>query len=806
MPTQGRRPLDVFLINSMKMKKIVCMVAVCLCTAGAIAQTADSLKMINLQEVVVKGVRAQQNAPFAVANFKKSELQSFGKTGRELPFLFANTPGVVAWSENGTGIGTSHIRIRGAADSRINVTLDGVALNSPEDQCVFWANMNSYAALMGSAQIQRGIGTSTNGDGAFGGTISLATAAPSLKPQLEVNGGFGTYNSYNVGFNFSSGLLWDHVVFNGAYHESSTDGFLHGTAGRQGSYLGAMTYYGDKFTLSYKNVGNFEKTGQAWSGITGGNDDATLVADGMFTYKDLYKKGLGRYNSLYEGLVFDDDNYTFPKDANGNYQTYRYKMADGSYWEKTTDNFYQNHNILSAVFTPSDHWSHNVAIHYTYGYGYYSELRPDNKLSKFGLTYKDANGNKIKRDDMVRRKGLTQHNYGVLYNINYKDETWNVTGGLYLQQFRGNHFGYLTYFKNQELNNHFRPNNSNYQYYDSDARKFDYSAFFKANYHFNDYWNLFADVQYRYVQYNTSGRNDKFYEETSGYFNQPLNVSERYNFVNPKTGISFAKDGHHAYASIAYANREPERNNFTDNGAYPAPTPERLMDIELGYNYHANNWYAGVNLYYMDYTNQFVQTGAQSDIGENLTTNIKDSYRMGAEIEAGWSPLSFLTLEGNAALSRNRIKDFDEMASVDWESSFRKIHYSSSTLAFSPSAILNGFATFHYQGAQLIWHTNFVSRQYLDNTENNVRSLPCYSQTNIHANYTFRPGKRFAGLREVVVGCDFNNIFNRHYAASGWVYSTILDNDGHPNDNRYTQIGWIPMAGFNVMGNITLKF
>lgn len=782
------------------------MVAVCLCTAGAIAQTADSLKMINLQEVVVKGVRAQQNAPFAVANFKKSELQSFGKTGRELPFLFANTPGVVAWSENGTGIGTSHIRIRGAADSRINVTLDGVALNSPEDQCVFWANMNSYAALMGSAQIQRGIGTSTNGDGAFGGTISLATAAPSLKPQFEVNGGFGTYNSYNVGFNFSSGLLWDHVVFNGAYHESSTDGYLHGTAGRQGSYLGAVTYYGDKFTLSYKNVGNFEKTGQAWSGITGGNDDATLVADGMFTYKDLYKKGLGRYNSLYEGLVFDDDNYTFPKDANGNYQTYRYKMADGSYWEKTTDNFYQNHNILSAVFTPSDHWSHNVAIHYTYGYGYYSELRPDNKLSKFGLTYKDANGNKIKRDDMVRRKGLTQHNYGVLYNINYKDETWNVTGGLYLQQFRGNHFGYLTYFKNQELNNHFRPNNSNYQYYDSDARKFDYSAFFKANYHFNDYWNLFADVQYRYVQYNTSGRNDKFYEETSGYFNQPLNVSERYNFVNPKTGISFAKDGHHAYASIAYANREPERNNFTDNGAYPAPTPERLMDIELGYNYHANNWYAGANLYYMDYTNQFVQTGAQSDIGENLTTNIKDSYRMGAEIEAGWSPLSFLTLEGNAALSRNRIKDFDEMASVDWESSFRKIHYSSSTLAFSPSAILNGFATFHYQGAQLIWHTNFVSRQYLDNTENNVRSLPCYSQTNIHANYTFRPGKRFAGLREVVVGCDFNNIFNRHYAASGWVYSTILDNDGHPNDNRYTQIGWIPMAGFNVMGNITLKF
>ena len=788
-------------------------VAFCsLASQAALAQTKiDTLKVQNLNEVIVKGVRATKEAPYAVANIRKSELKQFSCSGQELPFLLSRTPGILAWSENGIGTGTTYMRIRGAAGSRINVTLDGVALNSPEDQTVFWANMNSYSSLLGSIQVQRGVGSSTNGDGAFGGSISMATAAPSLTPTAEVTGSFGSYNTYHTGASFSTGLLGKHLIFDGAYHETATDGYVDGTAGRSGSYYGGLTWLGDNFKISYKNIGNFEKTGQAWSGVTAGNNDLSLMdgtwgaSTGIRTYKDMYEHGLGKYNTLYENLV-TDENGQFVKDANGNYQTYRYKMADGSYWEKTTDNFYQNHNILSAVFTPSDHWSHNVAIHYTYGYGYYSELRPDNKLSKFGLTYKDANGNKIKRDDMVRRKGLTQHNYGVLYNINYKDETWNVTGGLYLQQFRGNHFGYLTYFKNQELNNHFRPNNSNYQYYDSDARKFDYSAFFKANYHFNDYWNLFADVQYRYVQYNTSGRNDKFYEETSGYFNQPLNVSERYNFVNPKTGISFAKDGHHAYASIAYANREPERNNFTDNGAYPAPTPERLMDIELGYNYHANNWYAGVNLYYMDYTNQFVQTGAQSDIGENLTTNIKDSYRMGAEIEAGWSPLSFLTLEGNAALSRNRIKDFDEMASVDWESSFRKIHYGSSTLAFSPSAILNGFATFHYQGAQLIWHTNFVSRQYLDNTENNVRSLPCYSQTNIHANYTFRPGKRFAGLREVVVGCDFNNIFNRHYAASGWVYSTILDNDGHPNDNRYTQIGWIPMAGFNVMGNITLKF
>ena len=590
------------------MKKMVLASAALMSAAATQAQQAagpvDTLTAQAMQEVVVQGVRAPKNAPFAVSNIKKQDLETFSKTGQELPFLFANTPGVLAWSENGTGMGTSYMRIRGAAGSRINVTLDGVSLNSPEDQTVFWANMNSYAALMGSVQIQRGIGTSTHGDGAFGGSVALATASPSLKSSLELTGSYGSFNTYHAGAKFSTGLLFNHLIFDGAYNETATDGFVHGTASRAGSYYGGLTWLDEKFKVSYKNIGNFEKTGQAWSGVTAGNNDLSLMdgtwgaSTGIRTYKDMYEHGLGKYNTLYENLV-TDENGQFVKDANGNYQTYRYKMADGSYWEKTTDNFYQNHNILSAVFTPSDHWSHNVAIHYTYGYGYYSELRPDNKLSKFGLTYKDANGNKIKRDDMVRRKGLTQHNYGVLYNINYKDETWNVTGGLYLQQFRGNHFGYLTYFKNQELNNHFRPNNSNYQYYDSDARKFDYSAFFKANYHFNDYWNLFADVQYRYVQYNTSGRNDKFYEETSGYFNQPLNVSERYNFVNPKTGISFAKDGHHAYASIAYANREPERNNFTDNGAYPAPTPERLMDIELGYNYHANNWYAGVNLYYM---------------------------------------------------------------------------------------------------------------------------------------------------------------------------------------------------------------
>ena len=207
------------------MKRIILFAAALTCVAATKAQTTtDTLKQQQLDEVVVSGVRVQKNAPYAVANIKKDELESFSKSGRELPFLLARTPGVLAWGENGLGTGTSAMRIRGAAGSRINITLDGVALNSPEDQTVFWANMNSYAALMGSVQIQRGIGTSTNGDGAFGGSVSLATHAPNRKPSVEVSGSYGSYNTYNTGVKFSTGLLFNHLVFDGAYHETATDG------------------------------------------------------------------------------------------------------------------------------------------------------------------------------------------------------------------------------------------------------------------------------------------------------------------------------------------------------------------------------------------------------------------------------------------------------------------------------------------------------------------------------------------------------------------------------------------------------
>lgn len=773
------------------------------------AQELDSTAVYQLSEAVVKGVKVQENAPYAVANVKGSELRNFSKSGLELPFLLSRTPGVLAWSENGVGTGTSYMRIRGAADSRINVTLDGVPLNSPEDQCVFWANMNSYASLMDGVQIQRGVGTSTNGDGAFGGTVAMQTRGASLDPTAELNFSYGSYNTFNYGVSASSGLLWKHFVVDGAFHETRTDGFVHGTAGHSGSFYGGITYIGNNFIIKYKNIGNYEHTGQAWNGVTAGNDDLSLMdgtygeKTGIKTYSDLYKRGLGRFNSLYEALQTDDDG-NFITDAKGNYQTSRYSLKDGSLWPKTTDNFIQDHNILSASVRISDRWTTALSLHYTKGHGYYEEFRPNNKLTKFGLSFVDpATGKNLKRTDFVRQKGLTQRAGGFVWNINYQSTRWDVVGGVSYQRFGGNHYGYLTYVANDALSSQILSKDGRYQYYDSDAKKGDMSAFVKAAVHLNKYWDLFADLQYRHVSYSTDGINDKFLTDAAGNIvNQRLDVNAKHDFFNPKLGISYNKGGHHAYFSAALSHREPERNNYTDNGSYPAPKPESLLDYELGYQYTGSCWNVGVNLYYMDYKDQFVQTGAVSDIGEALTTNIKRSYREGVELTAAWEPLRWLRVEGNAALSCNKIKDFDEVVE-DWDLGDRTIHYDNSTLAFSPSSIVNLFADFHVAGFSAVWHTAFVSRQYLDNTECKDRSLPSYSRTDLNFSYTLNLK---GALKNIVFGVNVGNLFNSHYATSGWVYSAICDSYGHPNDSRYYQIGLVPAAGITAMGSLSLKF
>ena len=802
-------------------KSVRCLVAAALpvmtllCPASA--QDSDSLSVEQLQEAVVSAVRASADAPYSVSNIDSKSLHRFSVTGRELPMLFARTPGVLAWSENGVGTGTSYMRIRGAAGSRINVTIDGVPLNSPEDQCVFWANMNSYASFLGSVQIQRGVGSSTNGDGAFGGSVSLGTRAPSLLPSAEYTASYGSYNTFNTGVSFSSGLLWGHMVLDGAWHETSTDGYLHGTDGHSGSYMGAVSWLGSDFTLRYRYIGNFEQTGQAWNGVTAGTSDLSIMdgtygaSTGIRSYKDMWKAGLGRYNSLYEMMDPSD------------YSTHRYALKDGSLWPRTTDNFWQDHHILSFAWRISPQWSLSTAAHFTHGYGYYEEFRPDNKLVKYGIsTFTDPfTGSTVKGSDFVRKKGLRQNTDGALANLRYNGGAWDAIAGVSVQGFSGNHFGRLSYIGNDTLERMLLGSGqSSYSYYESDATKVDASAFVKASYKISEAWAAFADLQYRHVDYKTGGYNDKYIDNGDGTASKHyLDVDEHYNFFNPKAGVSCSAGAHRAYASLSVSHREPERNNFTDNGKYPAPSAERLFDYELGYHYAAAALRLGAALYYMRYKDQLVQTGQISDIGEYLTTNIPGSYRAGVELTAAWDLSSFLTLEGNAALSRNRLLDFDEYVEDwdDWEGNpdaakwhcdgngdgMRVLHYDDSPLAFSPSAILNGFVNVHFGSFRAVWHSSFVSRQYLDNSGSKERSLSAFSLSSLSLGYTLRVGR---SLREVDFGLDLGNLFSARVAQSGWVYSAIAESYGHTPDNRYYQIGFVPTAGFTATGSITLRF
>ena len=810
--------------------------------AGNETFDADSVRLKQLNEVIIDGVRAHENEPFATTEIGRQELDDYSKSGRELPFLFSRTPGVTAWSENGTGIGTTYMRIRGAADSRINVTLDGVALNSPEDQCVFWANMNSYASLLGSAQIQRGLGTSTVGDGAFGGSVALTSKLPNPEKSAELTASYGSFNTLRLGGAFSTGTILSSLIIDGAYNMTQTDGFMHGTKGKAGSYYGGLLWTpSDNIMIRYRNIGNFENTGQAWNGATAGNDDSSLM-DGMYLgdtgikeYKDMYNAGLGQYNSLYEYLDYDDANWCFVQDADGKYVTHRYQMKDGSFWDRTTDNFWQDHNILSIAWNVSDAFSTSLTAHYTYGYGYYEEFRYKNKVSKYGLSNGlNADGDPVwsdgtstvKKTDFVRKKGLEQHTYGVIWNNVYTMDRLDLRSGVSLQQFKGNHFGYLPYIKDDALNEYVTANGLN-KYYDSDAVKNDLSAYIKAGFNITESLHAFADAQYRHVGYTTDGYNDRYYVNANGTTSKHnLDIDKKYNFINAKAGLTWIKGGHKIHALAATAGREPERNNFTDNGTYPAPNPEYMIDYEAGYGYSGSIWNAGFNLYYMDYKDQFVQTGAVSDIGEALTTNIKSSYRTGIELTAAVQPLKWLSLEGNAALSENCLNDFDEVIE-DWRDKYaaddpkmeqykqdyhidgngdklRTIpHKGKTALAFSPSVILNGFVNFNFGNFKATWHTGYVSRQYLDNSQNTDRSLPAYSLSDLSFSYTVPMKKVF---KSIVIGADLNNVLNARVATSGWVYSAVDEKDGFTPDKRYYQIGFIPAAPFSALAHITLKF
>lgn len=730
-------------------------------TAISAAAQTDSTRTQALHEAVVSNVRAATDAPFSVSEVKRDALQRFAASGRELPFLMQTTPSVVASSDNGLGIGTGYLRIRGSADARINFTLDGIPLNDPEDQCIFWANMNSYAAGLQSMQIQRGVGTSTSGGGgAFGASVALQSEAPSPTPCGEATASYGSYNTFHTTIKASTGLLWNHLIVDGRYSLTGTDGFVRHTDSRSGSYYAGAAWYGRDFVVRYKMFGNFEKCGQSWDGTT---DDSYA-----------WRTGDRRFNSLHE--YYDEE---------GRLHTYPFP---------TTDNYWHHRHILSAVATLSPWATLTASAYYVKGHGYYSNFKPDAKLSKFGIVSPD-----LSRTDFVREKGLNNDVFGGLAHITWKRGAWDIVGGATAQNFAGNHYGRLVYAKNLALK-------LPYSYYDSDAHKFESTVFAKATLHFARHWSAFGDMQYRFVHYTTDGLNDVFIKTNDGYENQRLDVDERFNFWNPKAGLSYRKGAHHAYASFGLTHREPVRNNYTDQGSRPFPRHETLRDYEAGYEYRPDLFRVGANFFYMDYDDQLVQTGELSDIGEALTSNVEKSFRTGVEFTAGIDFCRFLSLEGHATLSRNRIKDFDEVVE-DWDAptGYTTVHHNHTTLSFSPSVTAGAVLDFHLRGLHAAWQTTYVGRQYIDNSESRARSLDAYSVSRLTASYTL-PCKRFCGLRETVFGVSVDNVFNKKYVANAWTYSALSASSGYTARDRYTQNGYFPMAGTTVMGTVSLRF
>jgi iron complex outermembrane receptor protein len=730
----------------------------------AMAQKRDSLKMIHLDEVVVSALRAHKTTPVVSTMLGRAQIER-SNVVQDLPYLLGQTPSVIVTSDNGLGIGTSYFRVRGADNSRVNFTFDGVPMNDSEDQSVFWANMNSFAAGLDNIQIQRGVGSSTNGAGAFGATVSMKSAALQLQPYLWVNGSYGSYNTYKYDVMGGSGLLYNHFIFDGRYSQTYTDGYVDRTAGHLRSYSLSGTYYGKDFLIRYRNFGSAECVQQAWNGIS---------PNEMATYGR-------RYNTL--GQYTDD---------NGKTQ-----------YRPTTDNYWQNHNHLSFVKDLGTNWKTNLTLHYTHGSGYYDDLKAQAKLYKFGLkNFVGTDGNKVKATDLIRKKALKNDFYGGVYNLTYDSKKLNAVFGAGYNHFDGDHWGIVTWARNY-------PDLAyGAHYYDSNAKKTDYNVFAKADYHFTRQLSGYLDLQYRGVDYKITGQNDKFYTDADwNNIQQTLHVDKHWDFFNPKAGITFEEGGHRAYASFATGHREPTRNNFTDNGQFdPKPSAETLLDYEAGYTYKAKNWNAGVNLYYMDYNDQLVLSGQMSDIGEALTVNVPSSYRMGLEFTAGLQPCKWFGWDANMTLSRNKIKHFKETLTTydaDWNVVTPTVTtYKSSDIAFSPNVIFNNGFHFNVKGITADILTNYVGRQYLDNTQCTDRSLDAYTTTSLKLGYAMHP--HFC--KELAFGFNVFNIFNEKYESNGGAGGDVEYNDKTQKGEKVYWTWLFPQAGTTVMGTVSLKF
>lgn len=569
-------------------------------TATAQDQTVQDSTKTNdykLDEVLVQSVRATSQSPVTFSNVSKEELAT-RNLGQDIPVLLNYLPSVVTTTDAGNGIGYTSMRVRGSDATRINVTLNGIPYNDAESQGSFWVNLGDFASSAENIQLQRGVGTSTNGAGAFGASLNVLTDAFQHEASGEIANSFGSFNSRKHTVKFSTGLMNDKFELAGRVSNIASDGYIDRAETDLKSYFLQGTYVSGTTLIKGLVFGGNEVTYQAWNGI----DAATMEADRRYNYSGMYT------------------------DADGNTRFY----------DKETDNYQQNHYQLHWNEKVSANWSTNLAFHYTIGKGYYENYRDNDTYADYGLENPVVDGVEITEEDLITRKWLDNDFYGTTFSANYKNNGLDFIIGGAWNRYEGDHFGeviWARYSAGMQPDDH---------YYDDTATKTDFNIYSRANYQLTDNWSLFGDMQYRRVNY-----------AADGVLADP--VDDTFNFFNPKAGITFTvNDKNNIYFSYARANKEPRRDDY-ENGSYK---PESLNDFELGWRYKAGRNTVNVNGYYMRYKDQLVLTGELNDVGAPVYTNSGDSYRLGLEADATIFITDKWIVRPNVALSDNRNVDF----------------------------------------------------------------------------------------------------------------------------------------------------
>lgn len=714
-------------------------------------QRVDTTKIYELDAVEVITTYATRTTPVAQDNLSKQEIIR-SSYGADMPSALALTPSLIATNETGVGIGATAIRLRGTDATRINVTINGVAMNNPDSHSMYWYDTPDLISSVGTVQVQRGAGVSTNGSGAFGGAVSMTTDALSPEFRGSASLSYGSYNTNKQGVNISSGLIGGKWVVDARLTHIGSDGYIERGSTDLKSYMAQVGYYGANTKIKLLSFGGTAKT--------------------YLTYNGVSREDMEKYGRRYH--------------TSGQYTTADGKVA---YYDDQTDNYLQFNNQLVVNHSFSQRFMLNATLFYTYGYGYYNQYRDDEELAKYTNLGRDGIA------DMIRHKYMYNHMGGANVALNYRTRTLDFVAGGSWSSYTSPHWGTISWVDGIE--------DVSDRWYDNDVVKNDANIFVRANWVAmeganDDELRLFGDLQYRYVDYRAWGINDNVIgNETIGYSMQPINVDKEYNFFNPRMGVSYLVQNHNLFASVAVAHREPTRSDFTDRYMFAEddsyPEPERLTDFEIGYNYSASRLSLGVNLYYMLYHNQLVATGRVNEGDDALNVNVDKSYRRGVELMAAFKAAKWLTLSANSTLSQNKIENYiDQLANSPTAGQ----NLGTMTISYSPSVVGSFVADIHHKGWSAMWHTQYVGKQYFTNSEIEALSLDAYCVTNLDLSYAWK--LRSGG--SVRMGVAINNLFSTLYESNGFGFSYISEGE------RYDEAYFFPQAPINALANVTINF